>query len=257
MHDVVAIVTGASSGIGAAVVRRLRADGTEVVAAGRRGDRLEALAADCGARPVPCDVRDEQDVEALIQQVRPLGPPLGIVVNAAGIVCSDDVATIDTATWNEVMDTNLYGTMRVCRAAIPLLQRAGGGSIVNVASVAAFNSSAGMATYSASKAGVVTLTRSIANRYGPFGIRANCLCPGWVRTPMSEAEVRQLAIERRVSEEDIWKSLSGQVGLGRIGTPEEIAACVRFLVSDESSFVSGAVLVADGAAGTPARSRAY
>jgi NAD(P)-dependent dehydrogenase (short-subunit alcohol dehydrogenase family) len=257
VREVVAIVTGASSGIGAAVVRRLRADGAEVVAAGRRGDLLDALAAECGARPVLCDVREERDVQALVQRANSLGPPLGILVNAAGIVCNDDVVTIDTATWNDVMDTNLCGTMRVCRAAIPLLQRAGNGSIVNVASVAAFNGSEGMATYSASKAGVVALTRSIANRYGPFGVRANCLCPGWVRTPMSEAEVRQMAVERSVREEEVWKSLSGQIGLGRIATSEEIAACVRFLASDESSFVSGAVLVADGAARTPARTRAF
>lgn len=256
LGNVVAIVTGAGSGIGAAVARLLRAEGAEVVAAGRRTDLLDALAADCGARPVPCDVRDAQAIQALMRKATSLGPPLKIIVNAAGIVHSDDVATIDTAAWEDLMETNLYGTMRVCREGIPLLLQAGGGSIVNISSVAAFNSSDGMASYSVSKAGVVALTRSIANRYGAFGIRANCVCPGWIRTPMSEAELRQMAAERQVTVEEAWESVSSQIGLGRVGTPEEIAACVRFLASDEASFVSGAVLVADGAARTPARSRA-
>ena len=118
---------------------------------------------------------------------------LDVVVNAAGIVANDDVADIDDAVWSRLLDVNLTGAMRVCRAALPGMQKQRAGAIVNVASVAAFNASPGMASYAAGKAGLVALTRALANRYGADGIRANCLCPGWVRTPMSEQEMRDAA----------------------------------------------------------------
>ena len=131
-----------------------------------------------------------------------------------------------------------------------------GGAIVNIASVAAFNASVGMASYSARKAGLIALTRAIANRYGEDGIRANCVCPGWVRTPMSEMEMAEVAAKRGVSVEDAFASLNQRIALGRIGSPDELASCVTFLASPESSFVTGAVLVADGGAKVPATARA-
>jgi NAD(P)-dependent dehydrogenase (short-subunit alcohol dehydrogenase family) len=194
-------------------------------------------------------------VAALLATVLTRHGRLDVVVNAAGIVVADDVATIDDAVWARTLDVNLTGTMRVCRAALPALRAAGGGAIVNVASVAAFNGSAGMASYAASKAGVVALTRALANQYGAERIRANCLCPGWVRTPMSEAEMRAAGAARGLDVEAAFAELHPRIALRRIAAPEELAACALFLASDDASFVTGAVLVADGGARTPATAR--
>jgi NAD(P)-dependent dehydrogenase (short-subunit alcohol dehydrogenase family) len=158
--------------------------------------------------------------------------------------------------WSRALDVNLTGVMRVCRAALPLMQRQRGGAIVNVASVAAFNASPGMASYSASKAGLVALTRAIANRYGQDGIRANCLCPGWVRTPMSEQEMQDLARVNGSTAEAEFTALSRRISLQRIASPAEMAACALFLASEDASFVTGAVLVADGGARIVAAARA-
>jgi NAD(P)-dependent dehydrogenase (short-subunit alcohol dehydrogenase family) len=120
-----------------------------------------------------------------------------------------------------------------------------------------FNASPGMASYAASKAGLVALTRSIANRYGAQRIRANCLCPGWTRTPMSDAEMELLARQNGTSLELEFEAAASRIALRRIASPAEIAACALFLASDDSSFVTGAVLVADGGARAPATARAY
>jgi 3-oxoacyl-[acyl-carrier protein] reductase len=250
-----ALVTGAASGIGEAVVRRFREEGAEVVAAGLQPELLAELARQTGARAADCDVTQEPDVRRAVDQARALGR-LDIVVNAAGIVQADDVADIDDRVWERVLAVNLTGAMRVCRAAIPQMQRQGGGAIVNIASVAAFNASAGMGSYAPSKAGLVALTRSIANRYGADAIRANCLCPGWVRTPMSETEMREAGGARGIGMEAAFDELKTRIALQRIALPAEMAACVLFLASDDASFVTGAVLVADGGAKTAAAARA-
>jgi len=189
----VALVSGAASGIGEAIVRRFRQEGAAVLAIGLQPERLEVLARDSGAEWLACDISDEGAVQAAIARGAATCGRIDIVVNAAGVMHGDDVADIDDAMWSRALDVNLTGVMRVCRAALPLMRRQKGGAVVNIASVAAFNASPGMASYSASKAGLVALTRAIANRYGEDGIRANCLCPGWVRTPMSEQEMRDLA----------------------------------------------------------------
>jgi NAD(P)-dependent dehydrogenase (short-subunit alcohol dehydrogenase family) len=250
-----ALVTGAASGIGAAVVRRFREEGAEVIAAGLQPGLLAELARESGASAADCDVTQEADVRRAVEQARASGR-LDIVVNAAGIVQNDDVGGIDDRVWERTLAVNLTGAMRVCRAAIPQMQRQGGGAIVNIASVAAFNASTGMGSYAPSKAGLVALTRSIANRYGADAIRANCLCPGWVRTPMSEMEMREAGGARGIDMEAAFDELKSRIALQRIALPAEMAACVLFLASDDASFVTGAVLVADGGAKTAAAARA-
>jgi NAD(P)-dependent dehydrogenase (short-subunit alcohol dehydrogenase family) len=252
----VALVTGAASGMGAAIVRRFRTEGASVHAAGLQPQLLAALARDTGASAAPLDVVDDGAVRALVDGILHAHGRLDILVNAAGIIQEDDGATIDDAVWQRILDVNLGGAMRVCRAALPAMQRQRGGVIVNVASVAAFNGSAGMASYAASKAGLVALTRTIANRYGADGIRANCLAPGWVRTPMSEMEMRAAGAARGIDVEAAFDALTDRIALRRIGTVEEMAACALFLASDDAAFVTGTVLVADGGARTPASARA-
>ena len=251
-----ALVTGAASGIGAAVARALRDEAAQVLALDVQGAALDALARECGCAVACCDVTDEAAVRAAVARACNDFGHLDIVVNAAGIVAGDDVADIDDAVWSRLLDVNLTGAMRVCRAALPALQRQHGGAIVNVASVAAFNASPGMASYAAAKAGLVALTRALAHRYGAQGVRANCLCPGWVRTPMSEQEMREAAQARGTSVEAEFAALGARIALGRVAAPEELARCALFLASDDASFVTGAVLVADGGARMPATARA-
>ena len=245
----VALVTGAATGMGAAIARRFRAEGAQVVAAGLQASELNALGVEIGALTVDCDITDEGAVRAVIERAVGEYGKLNVVVNAAGIIVADDVETIDDRSWKKVLDVNLGGTMRVCRAAIPALKRSGGGSIVNIASVAAFNSAPGRASYSISKAAVVSLTRAIANRYASDGIRANCLCPGLVRTPMADAEVSGIASARGISIDDAWKDLGAQSPLGRVTLPEDIADCALFLASAESLLITGSALIAGGGRG--------
>ena len=180
---------------------------------------------------------------------------IDVLVNCAGIVRNDDAADIDDADWRRLHEVNLGGTMRCQRAVLPAMVAQGGGAIVNIASVAAFNAGAGMASYAASKAGVVALTRSAAQAYGPRGVRVNALCPGWVDTPMSRQEMRDLAAEHGISEEAAHARTVARIALGRMASAEEMAAACLFLASDEASFVTGAALVADGGARVPASAR--
>ncbi len=249
MNARVALVTGAASGIGAAAVERFVADGIRVVAF----DRASAAARD-GVTALVGDVTLQRDVDAAIDAARRAGGP-HIVVNAAGVVAADDPDDVEDATWERMLAVNLTGTMRVCRAAIPLMRAAGGGAIVNVASVAAFNSTPGSASYAPAKAAVVAYTRNIAFAHGADGIRANCLCPGWTATAMAEAELQEAARKSGRSVAQETEALASRLALRRLARPEEMAACIRFLASDEASFVTGAVLVADGGGriATPAR----
>jgi len=227
-----------------------------VVATDVAAEGLAALEADAGCATLSCDVRDDAAVRDVVRRVLEAEGRIDILVNAAGVIVADDVAEIADADWARMLDINLSGAMRTCRAVLPAMRARRTGSVVNVASVAAFNASPGMASYAAAKAGLVALTRALANRYGADGIRANCLCPGWVRTPMSEAEMRQAAAAAGSSVEAEFAARAARIALGRIATPEELAACALFLASDEASFVTGAVLVADGGARTPAAARA-
>lgn len=256
MKGRVALVTGAASGIGAAVAERLCAEGVRLLAFDRDAAALEALAARTGAHALAGDVTRQEQVEQAVAAAAALGP-LRIVVNAAGVVAADDPQTIADATWERLLAVNLTGTMRVCRAALPRLRAAGGSAIVNVASVAAFNSTPGSASYAPSKAGVVAFTRNLAYAYGADGVRANCLCPGWTRTAMAEREMGDAAALAGTTMQAEFDAMAQRLALRRIARPEEIAACVRFLASDEASFVTGAVLVADGGGRVATHARGF
>ncbi len=245
MKDRIVFITGAASGIGAAAVERLAAEGARVLAFDRSAEALDALARRTGATAFVGDVTQQQDVDRAMAMLAAMGGP-HVVVNGAGVVAADDPQGVTDATWERMIAVNLTGTMRVCRAAIALLRAAGGGAIVNVASVAAFNSTPGSASYAPSKAGVVAYTRNIAYVHGADNIRANCLCPGWTRTSMAEREMGEAAALAGTTMEAEFAVMADRIALKRVARPEEIASCIRFLASDEASFVTGAVLVADG-----------
>lgn len=256
MNGRVALVTGAASGIGAAVAERFCADGARVLAFDRDADALAALAGRTGALACSGDVTRQSDVDRALAATAALGA-LRFVVNAAGVVAADDPETVVDATWERMLAVNLTGTMRVCRAALPLLRAAGGGAIVNVASVAAFNSTPGSASYAPSKAGVVAFTRNVAYAHGADNIRANCVCPGWTRTAMAEREMSDAAALAGTTIEQEFAAMAARIALKRMARPEEIANCVRFLASDEASFVTGAVLVADGGGRVATHARGF
>jgi NAD(P)-dependent dehydrogenase (short-subunit alcohol dehydrogenase family) len=256
MNGAWALVTGAASGIGAAVVERFCAEGRRVLAFDRSADALAALAARTGAQALAGDVTQQADVDAALRAAQALGP-LQVLVNAAGVVAADDPETVEDAVWERMLAVNLTGTMRMCRGALPLLRAAGGGAIVNVASVAAFNATPGSASYAPSKAGVVAYTRNLAQVHGAEGIRANCLCPGWTRTAMAEREMSEAAARAGTSMEAEFTAMAQRLALKRVAMPAEIASCVRFLASEQASFVTGAVLVADGGGRIATAARAF
>lgn len=228
-----ALVTGAGSGIGAAVARRLAAGGASVVLADVRRDGIEALGEELGgdAQPLLLDVRDEE-------AVAPAVAGLDVLANVAGIGSTQSAPDTPLEVWEDVFAVNARGTFLTCKHAIPDMAARGGGAIVNVASVAALVGLRNRAAYCASKGAVVALTRALAVDHVGEGIRVNAVCPGTVDSPW----VRRLVEEVGES----LDALRARQPLGRLGTPEEIAEAVVYLASDRAGFVTGSVLTIDG-----------
>lgn len=247
-----ALITGAATGMGRATAELFSRQGAEIVLFGLGGEALDDAAKASGGRAVHGDITEKADVNRAIDAC---DGQLDIVVNAAGLMILDEPETLTDETWEKSFAVNVTGSMMVCRAALPLLKKKGG-AVVNIASVGAFNASAQNAAYSASKAALVSYTRSLAYAHGPDGIRANALAPGWVRTPMSEEEMEAAAALSGATPEQEFAALTGRIALRRIADPVEIASCCLFLASDEASFVTGAVLVADGGGRAPTHNRA-
>ena len=242
----VALITGGGVGIGAAIARRFAAEGAAVVVTGRRVEPIRAVAAEVGGLAVVGDTTDNIHLaEAVSAAVSHFGG-LDIVVANAGLMAEGEVLSVSDEAWQQLLEVNLTGAMRLARAALPALLERGGGAIVNISSVGALSAAPQTAGYGVSKAGMLALTRSLALDYGPHHIRVNTLCPGWVRTPMSEQEMDFLAEVKGINRAEAFKLVSAHLPLRRVAEPEEIANCCLFLASAEASFVTGAVLVADG-----------
>lgn len=247
-----ALVTGAATGMGRATAERFAREGASVVLFGLGGETLVEAASATGGVAVHGSVTAEADIARAIDAC---GGRLDILVNAAGIILMDEPESVSDEAWERCFAINMTGTMKVCRASLPLPKQRGG-SIVNIASVGAFNASPVNAAYSASKAALVSYTRTLAYAHGPDGIRANAVAPGWVRTPMSEWEMEEAARANGTTAEAEFSALGGRIALRRVAEPDEIAACCPFLASDDASFVTGAVLVADGGGRSPTHNRA-
>ncbi len=247
-----ALIAGAATGMGRATAELFARNGATVIAFGLGGEKLDEVAMSAGGRAVHGDITKASDVARAITAC---GDRLDIVVNAAGLMIEDEPETISDANWEKTFAVNVTGAMAVCRAALPLLKKRGG-AVVNIASVGAFNGSGQNAAYSASKAALVSYTRSLAYAHGPDGIRVNAVAPGWVRTPMSEHEMEYAARANGTTPEQEFAALAQRIALRRVAEPSEIAACCLFLASDEASFVTGAVLVADGGGRAPIQNRA-
>jgi len=241
-----AIVTGAGSGIGAAVARKLAAEGYGVVLSGRRVGLLEELAAELGeAVVVAGDVGEPAHADTLAAAARDEFGGLDALVNNAGIGSSASLGDDEPERWDALLRTNLTGAFLVTRAALPLLLERRG-AVVNIASVNAMRAGPGWASYCVSKAGLVMLAQSLANDYGPQGLRANAVCPGWVRTAMGDGGMDDLAELLGIGREEAYERAHAHVPLRRAAVPEEIAEVVSFLLSPAASYVSGAAIPVDG-----------
>jgi NAD(P)-dependent dehydrogenase (short-subunit alcohol dehydrogenase family) len=245
-QGLVTIVTGGASGIGLATARRLACDGGRVAIVDRSdpAEAVRAIAAAGGeAWGIRADVSRESDVEAMVRAVVSRAERVDALVNAAGIGTPRPV-TIDEATvaeWDTLCAVNLTGTMLCCRAVIPAMRQGGGGAIVNIASELGLVGSLRSALYGATKGAVIQLTRALAVDHAADHIRVNCVCPGPVDTPLLRGSVARAADPEAKLRAEMSSTL-----LGRLGRPEEIASVIRFLVSDEASFMTGSIVVADG-----------
>ena len=242
----VALITGGGTGIGAASARRIAVEGGQVVVMGRRESPLRSVAEDCGGHFVLGDTASLLDLERAVSEATNLFGGLDVLVANAGIELFGSVETVSIEDWRRVFEVNLEGAMLACRAAVPAMHKRGGGAIVLLASVAALFGAPSYVPYLTTKAGLLGLNRSIAYDYGPKGIRCNALCPGWVKTEMAERALAGIAAKKGIEASEFMESVVKVYPLKRMGSPEEIAAIVAFLCSDDSSFMTGSILTADG-----------
>ncbi len=240
-----AIVTGGGTGIGAAIARRFRAEGASVVVTGRRAEPLELIASETGAIACPGDAAEPADIRRAVELALERYGSLDVLVANAGGEGGGPALDAGDETWRAGMRANLDSAFVSARGALPSLI-ASGGAIVIVSSVAGLIAGPQMAGYTTAKHALIGLTRSLAVDYGPQGVRVNALCPGWVRTPMSEREMDELGSHRGLTQEEAFGLVTRDLPLRRAADPSEIAAVCLFLASKEASFVTGAVIVADG-----------
>ena len=242
MHGRCALVTGASSGLGAHFARLLAAQGAKVALAARRLDRLEALAQEIEAAggtalAVACDVTDEASVvDAVVRAAAGLGK-VDVLVNNSGVTGRKPFLDAGADEWDSVLDTNLRGAFLMCREFARAAIAAGqGGRIVNVASILGLRTIKGVVPYSASKAGLCHMTAALAMELGPRGITVNALAPGYIETDLNRAFLQGPTGAR----------IAGRVPLGRLGQPEDLDGALLLLASDAGRFITGIVLPVDG-----------
>ena len=230
-----ALVTGASKGIGKAIAAELAAAGANVVLSYRTGvEEAEALAAEIGARAVAADVSDPSSAQALVEEAG----DLDILVNNAGVTRDGLLVRMSDDDWRTVIDTNLASCFYTCRAASRGMMKRRAGSVVNISSIVGLHGNWGQTNYAASKAGIIGFTKALARELGSRNVRANTVVPGYVKTQLTD-----------VLPEEATGAMLDNTPLGRLGDPEDVAGAVRFLCSDEASFITGAVLLVDGGLG--------
>jgi NAD(P)-dependent dehydrogenase (short-subunit alcohol dehydrogenase family) len=239
----IAMVTGAGSGIGCACALALAREGARVALVGRRKDRLEAVAREIGtnALVVAADVSKKPDIDRMVEQTVSSFGGLNVLVNNAGVLHAGTVEQVTEQQWDETFNVNVRGVWLLSRAVLPHLRKAGGGSIINIASVLGINGVRNRACYAPSKGAVVLLTKCMAIDQGHENIRVNAICPAFVETDLTAAVLRTAPDPEAMRRERISAH-----PLGRLGQPDDIAGMAVYLASDESSWVTGAVFPVDG-----------
>jgi NAD(P)-dependent dehydrogenase (short-subunit alcohol dehydrogenase family) len=268
LQDQVAIITGAASGIGAGTAEVFAEQGARLVLVDRDGDRLEATAMEveesrcrevenlqqpASARHLDSstprlvtyagDVSDPETARGAERLARETFGGVDILFNNAGVMTSGDFREVDEAAWDDVLDINLRGMYLMCRAVLPGMLERGRGAIVNTSSVMALLTEPGYEAYTTSKAGIIGLTKALAVSYATQGVRVNCICPGWVDTPMNQRLAEELG-----GMEHLTPIILRQQPNGRMLSTREIGNAVAFLASDEASGITGAALYVDGGA---------
>ncbi|MDR1367756.1 MAG: 3-oxoacyl-ACP reductase FabG [Candidatus Accumulibacter sp.] len=236
----IALVTGAGQGIGMAILRVLAARGAVVVGTDindKGVSSIDAALSEMGAlgKGILLDVRDAEHIENGIAAIEKDFGPIYVLVNNAGITRDNLVLRMKDEEWDAVIETNLKSVFRVSRAAVRGMMKARAGRIINITSVVGHAGNPGQANYCASKAGVSGLARALAREFGSRGITVNCVAPGFIDTPMT-----------RILDEKQKAALIAKVPLGRLGTPEDVAAAVGFLASPEAAYISGATIHVNG-----------
>lgn len=247
LQDKIALITGGASGIGRAAALRFAREGAKVMIA----DRNAALSAQTlaelheitpHAASVPVDVSKTAQVQQMVDETASRFGGLDVLVNAAGVLLlSPALAEIDERDWDLMMNTNLRGLFLCCKAAIPVMERGSGGSIVNISSMAGISAYARSLPYAVSKAGVIHFTLGAASQYTSKGIRINCIAPGTVDTPQARGSSGSAEVLQKIADTH---------PMGRIGRPEDIADTILFLSSDEASYISGETIIVDGGSRT-------
>ncbi|MBE1536772.1 SDR family NAD(P)-dependent oxidoreductase [Actinomadura algeriensis] len=242
----VAVVTGGASGIGAATCHRLAERGHRVAVLDLDGDGANRVAKELRSRGgdalgLAADVADRPAVDAAFAEVRAALGPTEILVTSAGLVAFDRFEDITPGRWNRIVDVNLTGTFHCCQAAVPDMVAAGWGRIVTISSSSAQRGSPTMAHYAAAKGGVIVLTKSLARAYASDGITVNSVPPSGIETPMQHRSQEEGNLPAN-------EVMAGAIPLGRLGTPDDIAAAAAFLASDEAGFITGQVLGVNGGA---------
>ena len=238
LNGQVALVTGASRGIGAAIASRLSADGARVVGTATTpggAARISETLAASGGRGAVLDVVNQESIDALIADIESHEGPIGILCNNAGITRDTLLLRMKAEDWDAVLQTNLASVFRLSKAVLRGMMKARQGRIISIASIVGLTGNPGQANYAAAKAGIIGFTKSLAREVGSRGITANVIAPGFIDTDMTRA----LNEEQRAG-------LSAQVPLGRLGQPEDIAAAVAFLASPEAAYITGETLHVNG-----------
>jgi 3-oxoacyl-[acyl-carrier protein] reductase len=230
-----ALVTGASRGIGHAIATELAHAGATVVLSYRTGaEEAERLAEEIGGKAVQADVSDVGSATALVEEAG----DIDILVNNAGVTRDGLLVRMSDEDWETVIDTNLASCFYTCRATVRGMMKKRAGAIVNISSIVGIHGNWGQTNYAASKAGIIGFTKALARELGSRNVRANVVVPGYVKTQLTD-----------VLPEDATGAMLQNTPLGRLGDPEDVAGAVRFLCSEEASFVTGAVLLVDGGLG--------
>ena len=247
IQNKIALITGGASGIGRAAALRFAREGAKVMIADRNAalsqtTLTELHAITPHAASVPVDVSKTDQVRQMVDETATRFGGLDILVNAAGVLLlSPPLAEIDERDWDLMMNTNLRGLFLCCKAAIPVMLEHGGGSIVNISSMAGISAYARSLPYAVSKAGVIHFTLGAASQYTSKGIRINCIAPGTVDTPQARGSSQSAATLRQLAETHPMR---------RIGRPEDISDAILFLASDEASYISGETIIVDGGSRT-------